>query len=388
MLQALKKKTMIRALGPMIVLVALLIGGLVKFGPDYVNWVQGPTYFEPMESNDISALRGSYLEADVDTLLDYYAQTVRKEDGKPGKVSSCEYVMPVNTMDDRTIYIGLKVSGELISDADDVVDDTIRMLHDEDGSYEWDGSSVSVCGTVELMDQKTQNIYREYLNEAGIEDEEIGLGSECYFLPLVLTDKEIGGFSKNELLLIAGVGCLFLIAVIRILYLALSGSYQSQIRDYIKAAPNPELMEQQLNQFYESTQSNEPVRMNHNGLLYVRGMDSWFLAADDIVWAYQYELRRKSYGIITVSKEIDVKVYSASEGEKERCHIIRVKNEEEAQEILARLEQTFPNAVFGYTDELWNEYQADPKAFHQMVVEVRSQSAERETAATAETTEE
>lgn len=73
MLQELKRKTMIRAVGPVTILLALLIGGLVKFGPDYIRWVQGPTYFDPMESNDVSALRGSYLEADVNTLVDYYA---------------------------------------------------------------------------------------------------------------------------------------------------------------------------------------------------------------------------------------------------------------------------------------------------------------------------
>ena len=45
--------------------------------------------------------------------------------------------------------------GSKIDDAVAIVDDTARMLDDEDGSYEWDGSYMTVRGTLKRMDDET-----------------------------------------------------------------------------------------------------------------------------------------------------------------------------------------------------------------------------------------
>ena len=127
-----------------------------------------------------------------------------------------------------------------------MVKDTEKMLEDTDGIYSWDGSLVSVKGTVEPMDQETEEIYRESLIDAGIGEDEIGLGDDCYFLPLVLTHDRICGVTKGTLMLIGGFGILFFIAIVRICYLAFSGGYQKQIRQYLAASANPALLEQQL----------------------------------------------------------------------------------------------------------------------------------------------
>ncbi len=97
MLQALKKKSLKSVLFTIIIMVAILVAGIVTLGHSYLLWIQGPTYFEPLDDNDISNLEGSYLSADVDTLVDYYAENVRSESGKPDKTTSREYLMPINT---------------------------------------------------------------------------------------------------------------------------------------------------------------------------------------------------------------------------------------------------------------------------------------------------
>lgn len=316
--------------------------------------------------------------------MDYYAETIWSESGKPRTIASREYLMPINTNDGRTVYIGLKVPKELIDDAEAVVKDTEKMLDDTDGTYSWDGSLISVKGSVEPMDQKTEEIYRESLIDAGIEEDEIGLGSDCYFLPLVLTHNKIGGLTKGSLMLVGGFGILLLIAIIRIFYLAFSGGYQKQIHQYLVASANPALLEQQLDQFYETTESISSTRMGSLGILYVNGMESWFLAADDIVWAYKSVLRRKAYGLVTVNKQVSVRVLSASEGAKERCHTISVKNEKAAQELLEKIDHLFPYAMVGYTDEIEKAYEADPRAFHQEVIDARNAQMEGDAVAEPE----
>ena len=115
------------------------------------------------------------------------------------------------------------------------------------------------------------------------------------------------------------------------------------------------------------------VRMSRSWLMYVHGRDSWVLAGDDVVWAYQYTVRHKMYGILTVGKEMMVRVYGATE--KHACHDIPVKNEDEAQEILRQMQSTYPDAMIGYDAEIEKHYHANPVAFHQEVAAARRQPA-------------
>lgn len=273
-----------------------------------------------------------------------------------------------------TVYIGLEVPSGSITMADAVVEDTMDMLSDEDGSYQWSGAYVSVSGTVRRMDEETEQLYRNYIYQLGADDDQIGMEDGCQFLPLVLVDGGIGKTSSQGLIVAAIVGAVILVMLIRILVLALGGGYQKQIRNYIAATPNPAATEQQLDRFFEATEKDGNVRMNPDWLLYVKGVDSWVLAGNDVVWAYQYTLTRKQYGIITVGKEHAVKVFSASENEKNHCHSISVKNEDAAQQLLAKLQNMYPDAVIGYSEEIERQYNADPAGFHQAVSDARHQN--------------
>ena len=136
--------------------------------------IAGPTHFTPLDDHDVLSLQGQYLEADIDTLIDYYAETVRSESGKRDEVSAREYIMPINTPD-TTVYIGVEVPKPKISDAEAVVADTERLIDDEDGSYEWDGSYVSVRGTLQPMDDETRQLWEDYFIDAGFSYDDIGL---------------------------------------------------------------------------------------------------------------------------------------------------------------------------------------------------------------------
>ena len=209
MRQPLKQKTPVGKLWGVLGLaaVAAVIG--VRFGPGLVKLVQGPVYIEPMQDNDLSALQGQYLAADVDTLVDYYAETVIGGYGKRGQVTSRDYVMPINTAD-KTVYIGVEIPKSKLADAEAVVADTERLLNDEDG-YTWDGSCVSVRGTLQPMDAETEALFRNYLYDAGITDAEISSAEDSSFRPLVLLDGEVEGERPAELIFM-GVAALVLAA--------------------------------------------------------------------------------------------------------------------------------------------------------------------------------
>lgn len=305
MLESLKKKTLLGNLWCIIVLGIVTATLGVLFGSGIVKMLAGPAYFEPLDDHeDILSLQGQYITMDVDTLIDYYAETVRSESGKRDEVSAREYIMPINTPG-ATIYIGL-----------------------EDG---------------------------------------------CTFLPLVLTDDEIDGSDTFVLGFMGIVMLLVLALLIWFVVRSLTGGFQKQIRNYIKASDDPQATEQALDRFYEDTMQDGKVRMSRSWLMYDKGGNSWVLAGDDVVWAYQHTVRHKAYGILTVRKEVMVRVFGAKE--KRACHDIYVRNEDEAQEILRQMQSTYPDAMIGYNAEIEKRYRANPVTFHQEVAAARRQPA-------------
>ena len=88
MLQSLKQKTLVGKLWAIIVLAVAAIFIGVVFGPGIAKMIAGPTHFAPLDDHDVLSLQGQYLEADIDTLIDYYAETVVSESGRPDKVSA------------------------------------------------------------------------------------------------------------------------------------------------------------------------------------------------------------------------------------------------------------------------------------------------------------
>ena len=197
-----KKKTLAvkRCLAVGLLAIAAAIG--VLLGPSALVLAQGPTRIDPLADNDVGALQGKYLEADLDTLVGCYAETAPRG-----------YIMPVNTPG-ATIYIGVELPKSKLAGADAVVADTQRMVNDADGSYRWDGSRVTVRGMLQPMDAETEAQFRAYLREAGFGDDEIGPDDTCTFRPLVLTDGKINGHRTALLIFASAAALLALVGVV------------------------------------------------------------------------------------------------------------------------------------------------------------------------------
>lgn len=365
MLQSLKRRSLRIIVPILVVLGAVLAVALCWLAPAVLGLVTGGTYFDPMDPQDVSALKGQYLEADVTTLLDYYAQTI---DGDSSVPRSREYLMPVATADGSYIYVGLEVPRDKVSDANAVMKDTQRMLEDTDGSYEWDGSYVSVHGTLRAMDDETAGLYKEYLLSGdGITALDIGEDSGT-FRTLVLVDGAVGTFSSaSNVTILALFWLLGLAGWCVLLRNAVGGCYQDQCKRYLAAQPDPDAAETQLDLLYEDSEVIRDLRMNSHWLLCSTALSPWILAADDVVWAHEYVIKHKK-GLLTVSKSYIVRVHSASEDPKHSSHDITVKNEVEAQNILELLHRTYPGAVIGWSEENEKAYKADPAAFHQQAM--------------------
>ena len=188
MLQTLKQKSLKSQLPVLLILGVATVALLVVVAPFFLALLTGPHPFDPYECDDVTALEGQYVAADLDTLFDYYAETVQSQSSGRDKTVSREYILPIYTTDDDVYYVGVEVKTNKMADAEAVLDDTIRLLNDEDGSYEWDGSLLSVRGTFCEMDDETKDLYADYIDCMEISDEDA-----AHFLPLVLKDGNIAG---------------------------------------------------------------------------------------------------------------------------------------------------------------------------------------------------
>lgn len=147
-------------------------------------------------------------------------------------------------------------------------------------------------------------LWEDYFIDAGFSYDDIGLFDDCTALPLVLTDGEIDGQDTFVYGFMGVIGVLLVVLAIWFVVHSLTGGFQKQIRNYIKASDDPQATEQALDRFYEDTMQDGKVRMSRSWLMYDKGGNSWVLAGDDVVWAYQYTVRHKAYGILTVNKEL------------------------------------------------------------------------------------
>lgn len=375
MLQSLKQKSLKSKLPLLLILGVASIALLVVAAPFFLALLSGPQAFDPYECDDPTALEGQYITAELDTLFDYYAETVESQDNRPNKTISREYILPLYTADD-VYYVGVEVKSDKMPDAEAVLDDTIRLLNDEDGSYEWDGSLLHVRGTFCEMDEETKDLYDDYLDSMEMTDED-----RVHFLPLVLKDRNIGGWNPSTIIVVLIALAFVLVCFFRILYLTLTGNYQKQIKDYIAKSVDPEGTEHALDLFYEGTPEEEKhLRMDRNWLLYDDNTSPFVLAGRDIAWAYQHLTRQKMYGLVTVSKSYSVRICSVSEDRRSREHTIPVRSEQAAQELLGKLNRLYPDAAYGYSPEIEHDYNADPAAFQRKVQAARR--AEGETAMT------
>ena len=237
--------------------------------------VQGPADLYALDARDLD---GAYARADITTIYDWYADTVSEdEDGQ--EVVAREYLVPVG---DGSIFIGVQVDADKIGAGDAVLQQTWLWQEDPD-NYVWDGSMLTVEGSIRPMDAETSALYYELLTEYyGMSGDELDA-----FLPLVLVDGDIDGIDGGGLLALGIVGSVLLVGALILVVRALTGSYQAGIRRYCAAQPDPEGAASALDALYANTAPQYGLRGDGTWLIYEQGALSWVLRNDDIAWIFR-----------------------------------------------------------------------------------------------------
>lgn len=350
MLEQLKRKTMPGKLA--LAAVWLVLGGVLfaYLLPSLLLLIRGPQDFYALTTDQ---LEGSYVSADIEVVYDWYAETVQQHGSDPDTTTlSREYLVP--TSDGNVL--GVQVPASMIPTAESVMEDTYLWLTDPD--YVWNGEVLSVEGTVQAMDQETQDLFYEALVDGyGLTEEELGS-----FRPLLLIHGDIGTLSRGELMVLGLADLAMLAAGVVLVVFALTGHYQKPIRRYCAAQPDPESLREALDRFYEDTPAENRLRCSRDWVLYEDGGRSWLLSTRDIAWVYGATVTHRTNGIRT-GQTHSVKVCSLSEPRRLRRHTVRVRNPEQTRAVIDQIARWVPQAVYGYEPAWDHLYDKDPRAF-------------------------
>mgnify|MGYP000600414227 FL=1 len=265
-------------------LISLAAGLLWGTGFGAFKAIGGP---KPLDSLDVSELKGQYVEAEVYLIYDWYAYTERTNTStNRSTVTEKEYIIPVGDAE----YMGLAVDAGYISTADDLLDASYELLT---GASQTPGESFTVRGTILPMSGESLDFYHQVVGYDDWTAEE-----QQMFLPLVLKADYLGSMDQSGTwLLTAGAG-VALFAAVWMLAGALTGRYQKRIRAYCKASESPEAMLEQLETFYQSTEPVNGVRAGR-WMMFETGGKTTVLDAENVAWAYMRTVQHRTNGIPT-----------------------------------------------------------------------------------------
>lgn len=362
MLEELKRKILRAKLVWAAVFLAAGLGLAVYLLPTITGLILGP---KDLYSLTADQLEGAYVTADLDTILDWYAETVQSKKGSLDRTTAREYLIPT-----ADAYIGLEVPSSMIKTANAVMKDTQAWLSDRSGSYVSDGSHLQVTGTIHRMDRETLGFYNELLGYYFSDSQREAL---CY--PLVLECNAVGRTPAglHWLALLGMGGCLFV--GLWFLVRSLNGAYLRPITRYVKTQPDPDAALAQLDRLYEQEPVfGKKVKLDRSWLIYDSGAESFVLSVRDIAWVFASVTQHRRNGIPT-GKTYAVAVCGKSEPKNKRRHLIPTASEQDSRDLIARIHAYAPDAVYGYDAAFNRPYDKDPEAF------VREMQARRAAAA-------
>lgn len=293
-------------------------------------------------------LNGSYAAAHIDTIWDWYADTVATDRNGREIVTSREYLVPLA---DGKTFIGVEVPARLIDAGDQVMEETNRWRADPE-NYFWNGSSLTVRGSIRPMDEETAALYYSFLQEYyGLSDQELD-----NFLPLVLVQGRVNGMDGATLLLLGLAAIAFLVLTGALISRTAAQARLEGITGYCAAGPYPEDALEEASRTWQTVPPLYRLRADRNWLVYEDGVRSWVLRTGDVAWVYIARAARGRRGW-------QVQVYSRSEPARRQRHTLPVPSERAARQVVDLLHPLLPEAVFGYSPARQRAYRADPARF-------------------------
>lgn len=349
MLEQLKKKSIIKALPAVII---LLIAGAVMIGieiPSFKSLIKGHLKFESLEPEEINdeIIVDASIDVNFGGFMEEYEENTKTHFRRTTDIYYIIWTGDENSEDYK--YMGIKVPASYES--------VMERMADATADYEY-SDPISFSGAVNKMSEQEYQYFTEYFEESGWSREEI----EEYTLPYYISVGALIGGAASSVYVVMGIGAVLVIIGLIMLILALTGgslkSYKKEIENAGLSLADAEYEYQAARLFYKRTD----LRISSRCIFYMTGSKPHMIANDKVIWAYQQNTTHRTNGIKT-GTSYEILVYCLDS--KKTAHVY-IPNENVGGEVLGYMNQIMPKAVVGYSDELVSLFRKDYQGFLQL----------------------
>lgn len=357
MLEKLKKKSIMKTLPTVIIMLAVGIGLIVLEFSNVKSLMRGHVVFESLSPEEING----DLIVDV-TLYDnfgcYSEQYEENTKTHTRRTTDLYYVIWTGDDDAEDFrYMGIKVP----------VSDQRLMEEMADATYygyEY-SDPIRYSGAVNKMTSEEYKYFKEYFLESDFTEEEL----DEWVIPYYINVGALTGGAATSAWVIAGIGAAVVLVAVILLILALTGS---KLKAFKKELSETGIDESSVDYEYENAvlfHKGSDLRVGRRLTFFIAGSKPHVIANDKLIWAYQTTTTHRTNGIKTgTTYAVMLRTY-----DKKGFQVI-VSKEADAQAALEYINEHIPGAVVGYNDDLSKMYQKDFQNFLQLKYNQREQN--------------
>lgn len=326
---------------------AALIILLAVFGSSFLKLVQGPV---DLYSLSIDELEGAYVEADVNAILDTFAEFTETDKYDNETIIKEYYIIPVGEAE----YFGMGVRKSDFDKAVQISDETLEYLMGERSELT---SSMHVKGTIKKMDEELSGYFYEWFEESNFLEHSSTEELERYALAYVMEPDEIGLFEESLVYMVLVVCVVLLIFMIVFIVQGASGSCLSRAKKFVKDNESTDSLEM-IETDYQNAAAIEAVRVGKFYTFFFKGINACIVRNNDVIWAYLKRITHRTNGIKThVTKQLMLHTRNKV------IHSIDMRSEEGIAAALKQYSMNNPQIILGFSDELEKCYRRDINAF-------------------------
>lgn len=346
MFDELKKLISKKVMRKVLISTGVLLIILLVISQSLIKFIKGPT---DLNSISIDELKGSYVEADIDTIFGAFASLTETE-SKSTRTTKQYYIIPVGEYE----LIGLEVLKSDIYEAD-------RIMN----SMSTSAKPMHVKGTIKKMSSDLEYYYYQWFDE--YMDEDSAEYVDEYALTYVLEINKVGFLDVSILYVALFICAAILLYIIIILVKMLSGLNLSKIKKFLNKNETTDHLGKVESDYFQAVPI-ETIRVGKSYTFYFKGTTPNIIRNHDIIWAYLKRTTHRTNGLKTgVTKSLLLNTRT------KKTHTIDMKKEENITFALEQYSNNNPHIILGFSDDLQKTYK---KAFNEFLNMSKKQEAE------------
>lgn len=357
MLEKLKKKSVMKTLPTVVIMLAVGIGLILLEFSNVKSLMRGHVVFESLAPDEING----DLIVDV-TLYDnfgcYMEQYEENTKTHTRRTTDLYYVIWTGDDDAEDFrYMGIKIP----------VSDEKAMEDMAEATYYGDEYSnpIRYSGAINKMTSEEYKYFTEYFEESGLSADEI----DDWTLPYYINVGALTGGAATSAWVIAGIGVVVVLIAAILLILALTGS---KLKAFKKELAETGIDESSVDYEYENAvlfHNGSDLRVGRRLTFFIAGSKPHVISNDKLVWAYQSTTTHRTNGIKTgTTYAVMLRTFD------KKSFLVPVSKETQAQEALQYISEHIPGVIVGYDDDLNKMFQKDFQNFLQLKYNQREQN--------------